>query len=368
MLPIKQDLLSNSRNRPYLRNPRTYAIRRLKGVVAHWTANTDRGAHAQANRNYFNNTDRFASAHYIVDDHSIIQCVPDHEVAYHVGALRYKPDGERIRENDLSPNYFLVGFEMCVNRDGDWNKTYRNSVELAAFLLRKHHFTTFSLYRHYDITGKDCPKMMLEDSIWLKFKQDIEAEMARRFKAEPLQIGKGRVTYDYLNVRSGPGTSFPIVGKLIQNDIVRLRGEQNGWYYLGNSRWVSGNYIEVVFQTKLGRVSDQTGANVRLGPGLTHRLVDTLPYRGYLYITDQNGDWFETEVNRWVHDSVIDLIQPQPGEVIRTENLNVRCGPSTDYPVVRRIKRGEKVFISETDGEWYRIGDSEWVNGGYVEL
>ena len=94
-----------------------------------------------ANSNYFNTTPRKASAHYIVDDHSIVQCMPDNEVAYHVGAKKYKPIGDQIREGKLSPNFFLVGFEMCVNMDGDWDKTYQHSVELAQYLLNKYSFT-----------------------------------------------------------------------------------------------------------------------------------------------------------------------------------------------------------------------------------
>ncbi|MEL6866296.1 MAG: N-acetylmuramoyl-L-alanine amidase, partial [Bacteroidota bacterium] len=85
MLPITKQFLTHRRTRPALRNRSWYTIRQLKGIVAHWTANRSRGADAMANRNYFNTTDRYASAHYIIDDHSIIQCLPDHEVAYHVG-------------------------------------------------------------------------------------------------------------------------------------------------------------------------------------------------------------------------------------------------------------------------------------------
>ena len=162
MLPIKKAFLTNH-NRPALGNRSFYTIRKLKGIIAHWTANTGWGANAIANRNYFNTTTRKASAHYIVDDHSIVQCLPDSEVGYHVGAKSYKPIGMAIKEGRLTPNFFTIGFEMCVNMDGDWDKTYQNSVELAQYLLNKYNFTINELYRHYDITGKLCPKMMIEE-------------------------------------------------------------------------------------------------------------------------------------------------------------------------------------------------------------
>lgn len=170
MLPITQALLTNH-NRPGKK------LIKLKGIVIHWTANTNAGANAVANRNYFNTTAVSASAHYVVDDRSIIQCVPDNEVAYHVGASKYTAIGQDIKEGAYSPNYFLVGIEMCVNRDSNWSITYMNTVELAAYLLKKHNLQIDRLYRHYDITGKDCPRMMLEEAAWNEFRALVRKKM-----------------------------------------------------------------------------------------------------------------------------------------------------------------------------------------------
>ncbi len=168
MLPITQMLLSNKAANPGKK------LRGAKGVVIHWTANINRGANAIANRNYFNTfrQGNNTSAHYIVDDSKIVQCVKDDEIAYHVGAKKYTAIGDKLREK-LSPNLFLIGIEMCVNKDGDWGKTYQNSVELVAYLLKKCNLCIDNLYRHYDITGKDCPKMLLQQSAWDKFKNDV---------------------------------------------------------------------------------------------------------------------------------------------------------------------------------------------------
>jgi N-acetylmuramoyl-L-alanine amidase CwlA len=164
MIPITQALLTNH-NRP------KFKLKKLKGIVIHWTANTNPGANALANRNYFNTTKNSCSAHYVVDDYRIIQCIPDDEVAYHVGAKSYTAIGQAMREGSYSPNYYTIGIEMCVNSDGDWNKTYRNMVELVVYLLSKY---DVPLYRHYDITGKDCPKMMIDQDAWTDFKEAVK--------------------------------------------------------------------------------------------------------------------------------------------------------------------------------------------------
>ena len=239
MLPhIRHALLTHKTSRPALRDPAAFALKEVRGIVAHWTANTHRGADAAANRNYFNLGSRFASAHYCVDDRQAVRCVPENEVAYHVGAVRYKPAGERLKKGYPTPNYATLGFEMCVNSDGDWNKTLRNSIELAAWLLRKHGLSINELYRHYDVTGKDCPRMFVLEGPWADFKACVQAEMdtipdTARFYV----MSKG------LNVRTGPGVQYPVVMELPKRSPVLVATTQDGWANIAPDEWVNARYL-----------------------------------------------------------------------------------------------------------------------------
>lgn len=365
MLPITKDLLTSKRNRPFLRDEKTYSLRKLKGVIAHWTANEGKGANAKANRNYFNNTDRYASAHYIVDDKTIIQCLYDNEVGYHVGANIYKADGNRIKEGSLTPNYFVVGFEMCVNKDGDWNKTYKNSVDLAAYLLRKYEFTIHDLYRHYDITGKDCPKMMLTETAWQAFKTDI----AKAMSDDPaIQIATGKVNTGELNVRSGPGTSNGVVTKIKLNTSVSIFEEKNGWYRIAAGRWVYKQYIDLVFNTWLGQIKSDTGANVRAGAGTSFAVVDARPNNSVVRIIGQSGSWLQIADKQYIAQSLVQPLIPQNGVVDGTTELNVRQGPGTGYKILNKLKKGDPVLIFEEQDGWLRIAHSEWVYERFVKI
>lgn len=170
---IKEMLLTNSITRPGKKII-------PKAVVVHWTANTSAGANAHANRNYFNTTDRAASAHYIVDDHEIIRCIPENEMAYHVGAKIYKP--EALQRLGKYPNNCTIGIEMCVNADGNWAKTYHNTVELVADILLRHGWYINQVWRHYDITGKDCPRPLLDPGKWKQFLADVQKAHEKRIK------------------------------------------------------------------------------------------------------------------------------------------------------------------------------------------
>lgn len=239
MFPITQILLTSKLNRP------GRSIRKLKGIVMHWTANTGKGADAIANRNYFNINTRGASAHYVVDDHQIIQCVPDNEIAWHVGSNKYTAIGQSIQERPYGPNYFLIGIEMCVNSDGDWGRTYINAVQLAAYLLKKYGLTTNALYRHYDITGKNCPAMMLDEKVWQKFKTDVEVAM---LPPATQQYKKGEVIATTLNCRAEPSTSATINGKLQKGAQVTIYDTKGDWYLVNNKtpQWVCRDYVKVI--------------------------------------------------------------------------------------------------------------------------
>jgi N-acetylmuramoyl-L-alanine amidase len=175
-MQITDMLLTNKNARPGTKiTPR--------GLVIHWTANEGKGANAVANRNYFNKPTTEASAHYIVDDKQIVRCLPENEMGYHVGAKQYKP--EAVAKLSSYPNNCTIGIEMCVNADGNFQETYRRTVELAADILKRHGWGVDRLWRHFDITGKNCPAYFVSDDYgrkytgltaaqaWAKFKDDV---------------------------------------------------------------------------------------------------------------------------------------------------------------------------------------------------
>lgn len=240
MITIVDELIS--KNRPF-RN-----LIALKAIVIHWTANTNRGANARANAKYFNSDQIYtnnnvkikisASAHYIVDDKEIVRCIPDNEVGYHVGSKTgYKEliySDIKIPRGD-SPNNYTIGIEMCVNSDGDFAKTRQTTIELTNFLLKKHNLTINNVYRHFDVTGKDCPKMMIEDNIWKQFLLEVE-----NYNENSVRL---RVNTADLNVRSGSGTDFPIKRKLKSDDVVTKLGQDGIWFRIGIDEWIHSNYV-----------------------------------------------------------------------------------------------------------------------------
>lgn len=139
------------------------ATDKIRSVVVHYTANP--GSTAQNNRDYFENLkdthETKVSSNFIVGlDGEIIQCVPTAEVAY----------ASNNRNNDS------VSIECChPDETGKFqDATYQSLVELVAFLCGKFDLGMDDIIRHYDVTGKDCPKYFVEhEDAWEMFKSDV---------------------------------------------------------------------------------------------------------------------------------------------------------------------------------------------------
>lgn len=253
---FRRQLLTNALTRPALRKTKAnYMLRQVRGIVAHWTANLAKGADAAANVRYFQNgcpgpggSTRAASAHYVVDDRTVIQCLPDIEVGFHVGDKprgKRTPTGTKIMEGfrGLTPNYFLIGFEMCVNAGSMWEFTYQHSAALAAELLVKYQLQAHRhLYRHYDITGKLCPQMMIDDHAWNTFRLCVaqHQEVLERI-AWPAVVSSPD---GELNVRSGPGSKYALLYPMLNTERVLVYELREGWALIGPDRWVSANYLQ----------------------------------------------------------------------------------------------------------------------------
>ena len=118
---------------------------------------------------------------------------------------------------------------------------------------------------------------------------------------------RGRVISSFLNVRSGPATTYPKVRELHAGDVVNLFERLSGWWRISGNEYVSADYIAVLSPTRQGKVISAT--------------------------------------------------------------LNVRNGPGVGNTKVGELRIGQMVTVLETSRDgWHRIGDKQWVLGKYIQL
>lgn len=106
-----------------------------------------------------------------------------------------------------------------------------------------------------------------------------------------------------LNVRSGAGTSYPIVKQLSNQTTVTIYETKSGWYRIGDNQWVCADYVLI-------------------------------------------GKSYTVSVNSY---------------------LNVRSGPSTMYSSVGKKYNGNKVIVYEVKNNFGHIGKDQWCSMSYLK-
>ncbi|WZY00370.1 N-acetylmuramoyl-L-alanine amidase [Bacillus sp. FSL W7-1360] len=153
MVAIKKDFIpSKAPIRPGTKIKPSY-------ITVHETANTAKRADAASHARYLKNGagGRDVSWHFTVDDHTIIQHLPTNEKGWHAGA---------------EANNKSIGVELCVNSDGDFEKTKKNAAWLIKKLMKEHRISLGNVVTHKHWTGKQCPARLLNE--WSTFKRLIE--------------------------------------------------------------------------------------------------------------------------------------------------------------------------------------------------
>ncbi len=108
---------------------------------------------------------RTASYHIVIDEREAIECLPLNESAWHAG------DGSGAK----SGNRTSIGIEICES--GNYAKTLDNAVELVASMLKERGWGVDRLRRHFDWSGKICPRLMYDGGKWTgwtEFKKRVQ--------------------------------------------------------------------------------------------------------------------------------------------------------------------------------------------------
>lgn len=159
---------------------------------------------------------RWVSSHYSIGlDGEIIQNIPLDEWSYCTNQA----------------NGYSISIECChPDSTGKFNAATENSlVELCAYLCKKFNLSSNDIIRHYDVTGKICPRywapygsttLAVANQRFTAFKQRVAKAMGQSITTEPVTenkvnnvstdsskpIMRVKVIASSLNIRSNPGT------------------------------------------------------------------------------------------------------------------------------------------------------------------
>ena len=212
------------------------------------------------------------------------------------------------------------------------------------------------------------------------------------------QEGKVSVGNSRLNVRSGAGTNYRILGKLHTGDIVKITGTKGSWYeinYKGDVAYVSKKYVTNVHDagtnegsTAINKVmkvnTGSSNLNVRTGAGTGYSIKGKLASGTLVNVIEKTSNgWYKIEykngtgfvsANYLVNVSNGNNSSSEKVEVIGTAKvktggarLNLRKGAGTNTTILAKLNDGLTVQIVKDDKPvkgWTKVKVGDLV--GYV--
>nr|WP_243280440.1 SH3 domain-containing protein [Clostridium sp. 1001271B_151109_B4] len=214
---------------------------------------------------------------------------------------------------------------------------------------------------------------------------------------EGVQTGIVKVS-GALNVRSGAGTSYSVLGSLSNGAKVEIVGTSGSWYkikYGSGYGYVSKDYITVSSSndsnnggsnnntttpstSTTGTIKVNDTLNVRSGAGTSYSVIGSLKNGASVEIVETSGNWYKIKYgsgygyvskdyvtvnssnsdtsNNGSSDNTTTTPSTSTTGTIKVNGaLNVRSGAGTSYSVIGSLNNGASVEIVETSGSWYKI-------------
>ncbi|MEN6327428.1 MAG: N-acetylmuramoyl-L-alanine amidase [Syntrophomonas sp.] len=114
--------------------------------------------------------------------------------------------------------------------------------------------------------------------------------------ASPALADTGTINSSVVNIRSGPGTNFPIAGSAYQGTELSILESSNGWY------------------------------KVQLG-----------------------------QLTGWLSSSLVDVKKQDIRITVKGDAANLRSGPGTNFDKLGQVVKGDTLTLLEVQNEWYKV-------------
>jgi N-acetylmuramoyl-L-alanine amidase len=199
-------------------------------------------------------------------------------------------------------------------------------------------------------------------------------------------------TENQLRVRSGPGTSFRVIGLLNKGQELTVLEDNENWLKVKTDfgeGWVTREYVLIknskdspkpeTIKTSTGVVNELL--NVRNQPSTSSTVVGKLSKGQTITIYSQKGNWLEIQFDNqkaWVsadyvqtEGTTVNEDKPPSGftGVVTASSLNVRSNYSLNSSIVGKITKGQRFSIIEENNNWIKIeyqpGQFGWAASWY---
>lgn len=163
--------------------------KQIEWIIVHYTGDRYSQGRAKKTADAMQTWKRTTSTHYLVGDDDIYQVVEDRHAAWH---CPYEKSNKCLACNPVALGVDLVEHKRNSRsksvKDRDWyftDKVIEDGARLVAELADKYNIPMDHIVRHFDVTGKWCPRPFVGrdfnevtgetgEFAWVKFKLLVE--------------------------------------------------------------------------------------------------------------------------------------------------------------------------------------------------
>ena len=171
---------------------------------------------------------------------------------------------------------------------------------------------------------------------------------------------------DGVNVRSGPGTDYRILGKLTFNDPISVISKYNSSWskilYKGKTAYVSNSWIAAQpnVQEYYTVNTGSANLNVRSGPGTSYRILFKKPGGSIAAMLNKTtSKWYRI----WGGGSRVGYVSATylerlPAYIVNSGDakLYLRTGPGSAYKKVRTVTNNEVLYaVNVESSKWFAV-------------
>lgn len=353
---------------------------RVKYIVIHYVGAL---SDAKSNCQYFQNTNRGASASYFVGySGDIWQCVEDCDAAWHCGVKGNVSDANCNNQNS-------IGIELCVRKkntktmyasDKDWyfeDATVDAAVELTKSLMKKYNVPSDKVIRHYDVTGKICPNPYVYNTgkhTWSEFKSRISESTSTASTSTTAKSILYRVRKSWADAASQ-------IGAYTSLDNAKAVCDKAGNEYEVYDDKGNAVYSKAVESTTTSRPTLKRGSSGTYVTelqkllnkyGFYNSTIDgsfgSLTYSAVIAFQKKVGTIIDGVVGSITWGLLLNYTFAEYKVSITANVLNIRQGAGTGYMVVGQIKdKGVYTIVDERDG-WGLLKSYSEKRNGWISL
>lgn len=185
----------------------------------------------------------------------------------------------------------------------------------------------------------------------------------------------GIVNADFLNVRSGTGTAFPVFLQLMNNTRVAILNEISDWFEIKTSAlegYVNRAYVALSSPSDSSddsthpiAIVEPDALNMRSGAGYEFSVVTTVYQDMVLEMIEQHSEWSKVKTRKLSGYILKDLLVEIYGggtvsdalyrAVINDPLVNLRAGAGLNFPVIAVLQENTEVAVKNISYDWAKI-------------